>query len=184
MEDLELVDYSSDHLEAQDVWGVPAGGLREVLEGFPRLGPEGTGTTGLGMERPVYDFSPSDFLAFSPPRLPPDEFEVFSGLKVDLIGSSSWKEAGDFFSRNLGFSVSTLEEGFEVVEGFDGVAEAGVARQVELACGEGGGVTVDWRGPLVLSEHRGCASPIVVVRLPKGAEEASIGVVENKKGNS
>ena len=98
MKDLELVDYSSDHLEAQDVWGVPAGGLREVLEGFPRLGPEGTGTTGLGMERPVYDFSPSYFLAFSPPRLSPDESEVFSGLKVDLIGSSSWKEAGDFFS--------------------------------------------------------------------------------------
>ena len=62
-----------------------------------------------------------------------------------------------------------LEEGFEVVEGFDGVAAAGVARQVELACGEGGsGVTVDWRGPLVLSEHRGCASPIADAGLPGG----------------
>ena len=54
MEDLELVDYSSDHLEAQDVWGVPAGGLMEGLEDFPRLGPEGTGKTGGGQERPVF----------------------------------------------------------------------------------------------------------------------------------
>ena len=105
MEDLELVDYSSDHLEAQDVWGVPAGGLREVLEDFPRLGPEGTGSAGFGLERPVSDFSPSDFLSFSPHRLSPDESEGFNGPKVDLLGNSSWREAGAFFSRNLGFSV-------------------------------------------------------------------------------
>ena len=64
MEYLEMVDYSSDHLEAQDVWGVPAGGLREVLEVFPRLGPDETGLTGFGLEKPVSDFSPSDFLSF------------------------------------------------------------------------------------------------------------------------
>ena len=89
MEDLDLVDYSSDHLEAQEVWGMPAGGLLEALEDLPRLGPEGTGSTGLGMVRPVSDFSPSDFLTFSPHRSPPDDAVVYNRLQVDLLGSAS-----------------------------------------------------------------------------------------------
>ena len=107
-----MVDYSSDHLEAQDVWGVPAGGSKGFLEAFPGPGPVDTGPSGYGAERPVTDFSPSEFLTFSPHRLPLVDSEVFNGLQEDLLGSSSWPEAGGFFTSQLGFQVPYFEEGF------------------------------------------------------------------------
>ena len=167
------------------MWGMPAGGLLEGLEVFPRLGPDGTGTTGGGEERPASDFSPSDFLSFSPQCNFSSVLEDFHGCQVDLLGSSSWREAGDFFSQNLGFLVSGVEEGFEVVQGFDCVAAAGVAWQVEQACGVwGGGDEVERRVPLVSSEHRGCASPISADGQTKGTVGEVTGAEENIRGTS
>ena len=98
MEDLEMVDYSSDHLEAQDVWGVPGGGIRELLEAIPGLRTVETGSTGYGLERPVTYFFPSDFFSFSPHRLSPGGSEGFNERQADLLGISSWPEVGVFFS--------------------------------------------------------------------------------------
>ena len=38
MEDLEVVDYSSDRLESTDIWAVPGGGSLENMVEIPRLG--------------------------------------------------------------------------------------------------------------------------------------------------
>ena len=40
MEDLDLVDYSSDRLESTGIWEVPGGGFLEQLVEIPRLGKE------------------------------------------------------------------------------------------------------------------------------------------------
>ena len=100
-----MVDYSSDHLEAQDVWGLPAGGSKGFLEAFPGPGSVDTGPSGCGDVRTVSDLSPSEFLIFSPQRLPLPlvDSEVFNGLQEDLLGSSSWPDAGVFFTKQLGF---------------------------------------------------------------------------------
>ena len=106
-----------------------------------------------------------------------------NGLQVDLLGSTSWREAGDFFSRNLGFSVNSLEGGFEVVNGFDLVVEMGVAKEVEPAWGASrGGSEADLRVRLGLSKHRGSASPIPALRTPKGAEVVVTGEAEVTRG--
>ena len=55
---------------------------------------------------------------------------------------------------------------------------------MEQACGEGsGGSEGHWRGPLVASEHRGCASPTLADGLPQG-DENSTRAVENLKGTA
>ena len=38
MEDLEVVDYSSDRLESTNIWTVPGGGSLENMVEIPRLG--------------------------------------------------------------------------------------------------------------------------------------------------
>ena len=65
MEDLEVVDYSSDRLESSDIWEVPGGGSMELLVGFPRPGQDELAPASLkplGLEDVT---SPSEFLVFS-----------------------------------------------------------------------------------------------------------------------
>ena len=79
--------------------------------------------------------------------------------------------------------MNSLEGGFEVVNGFDLVAEVGVDRGVEPAWGvSGGGSEADLRVPLGLSEHRGSASPIPALRTPKGAEVVATGEAKVTRG--
>jgi len=182
-EDLELVDYSSDQLEEQDVWRVPAGGRMEGLEDFTRMGPVGTFSTEDGMLGQAAAFTPSDFLNLSPHESVQGQVDS-DGLQVDLWGSDSWREAGDFFARNLGFPVIGGVEGFEEVEGFEATANVGVARQVETACGVGGeDAAVDPRVPLEESEHRGYSNPSSEEEPLKGTEGIPTGAGEASRGN-
>ena len=81
MEDMEVVDYSSDRLESTDIWEVPGGGFLEHLVEIPRLGMEEQVPVNkpLGLE----DFSsPSAFLVSSPVAHVPAVNPIFSVLMV------------------------------------------------------------------------------------------------------
>ena len=140
MEDLDAVDYSSDRLESSDIWDVPGGGLMEQGVDIPRMGQEDLESTCLVPLRLEDVTSPPDFLVFSSVEQFPVESHAdsFSQLPADLLGSPSWREAGVFFSRNLGFSTPGFQGGFEVVEGFEQVAADGVAGQVLQGKGSSG----------------------------------------------
>ena len=132
MEDLDVVDYSSDRLESSDIWDVPGGGGMEQVADIPRLSQEVLDSASfmpLGLEGVT---SPSGFLVFSPvvqlsvdPHVDPS-----SHLPVDLLGNSSWKEARAPLSGNLGFPVSVFQVGFEAVKGSDKVTMDGVDGQI------------------------------------------------------
>ena len=66
MEDLDVVDYSSDRLESSDIWDVPGGGLEEQGVDIPRLVLEDLISASLGPSRLEVVTSPSDFLILSP----------------------------------------------------------------------------------------------------------------------
>ena len=127
-----MVDYSSDRLESSDIWDVPSGGVMEQVVDIPRLGQkvlESASFMPLGLEGVT---SPFDFLVFSPMVQLPVEPQVdpSSHLPDDLLGNSSWKEAGAPFSWNLGFPVSVFQVGFEAVKGSDKVTMDGVDGQI------------------------------------------------------
>ena len=62
MEDFEVVDYSSDPLESNDIWGVPGGGFLEQEVVFPRLGPDALALAKSGpLDLEAVTF-PSDFI--------------------------------------------------------------------------------------------------------------------------
>ena len=66
MEDVDVVDYSSDRLESSDIWAMPGGGLRSPGVDIPRLGQEDhvpARAEPLSLENVT---SPLDFLIFSP----------------------------------------------------------------------------------------------------------------------
>ena len=96
MEDLEVVDYSSDRLESTDIWVVPGGGSLENMVEIPRLGLDvqvPVNFTPLGLE----DFSsPSAFLV----SLPVDHVPAISLVDPyfqwsdGLLGPSSWSDEG------------------------------------------------------------------------------------------
>ena len=63
-------------------------------------------------------FSPSDYI-ISPEQLPLDLQTVPDVEQtVDMLGNASWREAGAFFSRALGFPVVPVQGGFEAEQIF------------------------------------------------------------------
>ena len=121
MEDLDIVDYSSDRLESSDIWDVPGGGMMEQGVDIPRMGQEVLDSASWVPLRLEDVTSPSEFLVSSSVEQLPVEPHVdsFTHLPVDLLGSPSWRDAGVFFSNNLGFSAPDFHGGFEAVEGLE-----------------------------------------------------------------
>ena len=99
MEDLDIVDYSSDRLESSDIWDVPCGGLEAQGVDIPRLGPEDLVSASLGPSRLEVVTSPSDFLILSPVEQVPvvSQVDSFSYLPEDLLDSPRWWEVGGCF---------------------------------------------------------------------------------------
>ena len=118
MEDLDLVDYSSDRLESSDIWEVPGGGLIEQMVDFPCLG---QGVLGPACLEPVglKDVSsPSALCARSASETVPVSHVKSSAHQIDAVFESSRRRGeGDFIARFLGSSDSDNRGGFEVVEG-------------------------------------------------------------------
>ena len=160
MEDLEVVDYSSDRLESSDIWGVPGGGLLEQGVDIPRLGPEDHVSANLGPLNLESVTSPSDFLISPVEQYPVDtQGDSFSYLPNDLLDSPSWQEVR-VFPNILGFSLPVFQEGFGPVEGFDQVIIDGRVGQSQQDIGFGGfSPAEDWRLPLGVAEQRGFGSP-------------------------
>ena len=104
MEDLDLVDYSSDRLESTDIWEVTGGGSLEHLVEIPRVGlaeQDPVNFKPLGLE----EFSfPSSFFVSSPvahvtaASLEDPYFQWTDGL----LGPSSWSDEGVSLSQNVG----------------------------------------------------------------------------------
>ena len=115
MEDLDVVDYSSDRLESSDIWDVPGGGLEAQGVDIPRLGPEDLVSASLGPSRLEVVTSPSDFLILSPvEQVPVDtQADSFSYMLADLLDSPRWWEVG------VCFSSPEFQGGFEPVKGFE-----------------------------------------------------------------
>ena len=105
-----MVDYSSDKLESSDIWKMPGGWFLEQLVDFPRLGQNFVGAQGFMEVEAVT--SPSDFLVLLPELLTVDpQVEYFSQRLDFLLGSSSWREKGAFFTQKLGFSDLLFRKG-------------------------------------------------------------------------
>ena len=66
MEDIDVVDYSSDRLESSYIWEVPGGGLGAQGVVFPRLRQEEHVSARLGPLNLAEVTSPSEFLNLSP----------------------------------------------------------------------------------------------------------------------
>lgn len=108
----------------------------------------------------LFGFSPSDYIISSEQLARDLQMAPDGEQTVDLLGDASWREAGVFFSKALGFPAEPVQGGFEVVEGFDRVAAEGVARQVLLGSGSSGNASEeDRRIPLGVAEQRGFSSP-------------------------
>ena len=124
---------------------MPGGKDLEDLVVFPVLGHEMLQTTGLEPVPSFSGFSPSDFI-ISLEQLPHD-LQTVPDVEslVDLLGNASWREAGVFFSRTLGFPTEPAQGGFEEAAGFDKVATEGVVRQVLLGSGLSGNASEEDR---------------------------------------
>ena len=119
MEDLDVVDYSSDRLESSDIWEVPGGGLLEKEVDLPRLGPEEYVSAKSGSLNLEVVTSPSGFIISPRDQFPVDnQGDSFSYLPSDLLDSPCWREVG-LSPSNLGVSLPVFPEGFGAVEGFE-----------------------------------------------------------------
>jgi len=123
MEDEEVTDYSSDRMTGEDIWVGSDGLDLEDLVDFPMLGSEMPPPAGLDLDPPFSGLSPSEVI-ISPEHTTCDPLLARAGeQRVDLLGDASWREAGVFFSKALGFPAEPVQGGFEAVNDFDRVAQ-------------------------------------------------------------
>ena len=162
MEDLEMVDYSSDRMDSTDIWAAPGGSLIEQRVDFPRVGQEVWGpvrSETLGLDE---GFSTSVLLACSPLAPVSTELlgEVFIQQPEVLSELSWWPEDGSSLLRNLGFLTFDQGGGSGAVEDHVLVLKEGKNGQVLQGNGHCGGSSADeQKVSLGEAEQRGFGSP-------------------------
>jgi len=182
MEDVELIDYSSDVMTGEDIWVGSEGLDLNDLLAFPRLGSEMPLPAEYVMDSPLSGLSPSEVIT-SPGQvtcvLP---LPCTGEPRVDLQGDASWREAGVFFSSALGFPADTPLGGFTDVEVLAKAAEDGGTRLEQEPVGGREHYAGDaHRVPLDRAEQRGFASP---GRDSGCVKEPPVGGTGSKKGRS
>jgi len=165
------VDYTSDLMDCSDIWVTPGGSGLEMILDLPPLKNTSLPLVSIGSEQ-LEALSPSDLLSFSPlensdeaPQVP--QAESFDNPPVIL---SACPVEGVTVCKE-GPRVSGVVEGFEEVEGFESVADAGVARQVKDFCGTSGGADEgEKQVPDGVDMERECDRPLCEEEGGKGKE--------------
>ena len=161
MEDLEVVDYSSDRLESSDIWEVPGGGMMEQLVDIPILGQDVVGSESMVIVGLETVSSPSDFLVLSLDLLTAVTQEESTIQRSDVwLGSSNWRESGIFPSWFPDFQAAVSQVGFGAVKGCAAGSDDGEVSQVLQKKVSSKETSEDeWRSPLDVAEQRGFGSP-------------------------
>jgi len=168
MEGGEPVDYTSDQVDSEDIWVSSGGCEMELFLELPSMRNTSLPPVSFGSDQ-LETFSPSDLLSFSPNDISAEVPQATLAEPNDNPSAVPLDCRGGVASVcKDGPKVSGEGEGFEVVEGFDKVADAGVARFVKERCGTRGGVEEEARAPADVNVERDCDKPPHVEERGKG----------------
>jgi len=170
MEGGDPVDYTSDQMDSEDIWVTPGGCGMELFLELPPMRNTSLPPVSFGSDQ-LEAFSPSDLLSFSPNDTPAEVPQATLAESNDNPSAVPMDcQGGVATVCKEGPRVSGEGEGFEEVEGFDKVADAGVARFVKEICGSRGGVDEEARVPDEVNVVRDCDKSPHVEERGKGKE--------------